>query len=126
MPIKRSKYEDKIFKNAKRDKASVEYESTIFEYTVDYTNKIDVELTTKSGNTIYLELKGGNSWRYFNSDYRKKWLAMYNLHKDESDIRLLFEKDFKIGKVLTVSGWCERNNIKHAIGDRIPKEWLNE
>lgn len=117
----RSKFEDKI----KASCPKLRYESISLDYTVDYTYKPDFVLTTKNKHQILIECKGGNSFKYFNGAYRKKWLAMRqcNLNKD---IRLIFEKDFKIGKKMRVSDWCSKNNIKYHIGSELPKSWLSE
>jgi hypothetical protein len=122
MPLK-SNYESRVKKSCP---SKLKYEPIKLEYSVEYTYKPDWGLTTKSGGYILIECKGGNSWRYFNSQYRKKFLAMYEQNKGKHDIRMMFEKDFKIGKKLTASGWCRKNNIEYHIGTRVPQEWIDE
>lgn len=122
-PKLKSKFEDRIKKSYA---TGLKYEDRKLTYTVEFTYKPDFSLTTKSKRKILIECKGGNSYKYFNSGYRKKWLAMYKQHKDKYDIRLIFEKDFKMGKKLTASKWCIQHGVTYHIGNSIPLAWTKE
>ena len=119
----KSNFESRIKKSYA---TGLKYEDHKLTYLVEYTYKPDFSLTTKGKHKILIECKGGNSYRFFNSAYRKKWLSMYEQHKQKHDIRLIFEKDFKIGKRLTASKWCIKNNVNYHIGNSIPTEWISE
>lgn len=116
----KSKIERSIGKNK-----NVSYEPISFQYDAPYTYTPDFAVKKRNKTFFYVETKGGNSYRYFKSDYRKRWLVMRDQNKD-CDFRFIFEKDFKLGKVMRCSDWCKKHNIKYHIGLSVPKEWLNE
>jgi hypothetical protein len=70
---------------------------------------------------MYLETKGK-----FTSQDRTKMLAIINGHP-ELDIRMVFMRDNWITKKKKAkySDWCNRHNIKYAIG-KVPEEWINK
>ena len=53
-----------------------------------------------------------------------------NVIKDNPsvDLRLLFQRNQFIGKSSKTrySDWCEKHNIRYAIGNSIPEEWIKE
>lgn len=123
---KRSKYEDMLWDEAVHSGVDIAYEpeSLFVEVPWDYTP--DFLLRTKSGKLIYIEAKGGNSYRYFDSKYRKKFAAAFAQHGGKYDLRLLCQKNFKIGKIKTVESWAKNIGIPVAFGEKIPEEWINE
>lgn len=78
---------------------------------------------TKSGRLLIVEAKG-----IWTAADRKKMCYVLEQNPD-LDIRMLFQRDNKIGKSARskrYSEWCEERNIPYAFGNKIPEEWLDE
>lgn len=73
------------------------------------------------GNLI-VEVKGR-----FTAIDRKKHISVRELNPD-LDIRILFQRDQKIGKNSTTkySDWCDKKGIVYAIGEAVPEEWIED
>lgn len=71
---------------------------------------------------IIVEVKG----RWTAQDRRKMSLVIEQ--HPEKDIRMLFARDNTISKNSRTkySTWCDKRNIKYAIGTEVPTEWLEE
>lgn len=74
------------------------------------------------GGWMYVEVKG----RWTAQDRRKMSLVIEQ--NPQIDIRMLFARDNTISKNSRTkySTWCEKRNIKYAIGTEVPAEWLEE
>lgn len=85
--------------------------------------KPDFIITTKSGNEIVVESKG----RFTSAD-RKKMAYVIEQNPDR-DVRMLFQSDNRLTKAKRsqrYTEWCAARNIKCAVGNSIPEEWINE
>lgn len=73
-------------------------------------------------NGIVIEAKGK-----FTPKMRKKILAVVESNPDK-DLRLLFMRDnwLTSAKKKKYTDWCTYHNIKSAVGDKIPEDWINE
>lgn len=105
------------------DKAGVsyEYEPTTLLYTVpESMRKYTPDVVLPNG--IIVEIKG----RFTVHDRKKMVLVIEQ--NPELDIRMLFERDHKISKrsKTRYTEWCEKRDIKCAVGREIPEEWYNE
>ncbi len=97
---------------------TIQYEPDKFKYVTTHIYTPDFKVTLPSGKEFYLESKG-----YFKYEDRSKMVAMKAQYPD-LDIRMLFQRDNKLGKG-TYSSWCEKNNIKSAIGEP-PDDWFED
>ena len=122
----RSGLEEAIEKDYKERGLDVTYEETILKTLVPWNYKPDYFLRTKSGKYIVIEAKG--DLRYFTTEYRKKWLAMYRQYSGKYDIRIIFQHDKKLphSKHMTTVGWAEKHGITYHVGEEIPESWSNE
>lgn len=122
----RSKFEDAIIKDYTERGLDVSYEPMVLEAFVSWNYKPDFVLTTKSGKFIIIEAKG--DLKYFNTDYRKKWLSMYRNFSSKHDIRIIFQHDKLLprSKRITTTKWAEKHGIKYHVGDSIPQTWIDE
>lgn len=121
----RSKYEERVAKALVKDKAKFSYESATLKYEKPATHHSytpDFVITTKSKKTIYVEAKG-----YFDVVARKKMVLVKRSNPD-LDIRMLFQTDNPIrkGSPTYYTDWAAKNGFVCAVGDKVPKEWLNE
>lgn len=115
----RSKYEERIFNNAKDAGFSLEFETIKLKYTITSNYVPDFILP----NGIIVEAKG-----YFDSRARAKMLAVKRDNPD-LDIRFLFmdgRKKLRKGSKTNYEQWAQRHGFKYAIGDEIPKKWFKE
>lgn len=74
------------------------------------------------GDGLIVEIKG----RWTAQDRRKMGYVIEQ--NPDLDIRMLFDKDNTISNNSNTrySDWCTKRNIKFAIGNTIPEEWINE
>ena len=98
-----------------------EYEPFKIHYVIPaqaHTYTPDFELD----NGIIVETKG----RWTSADRKKMGLVIEQ--NPEMDIRMLFALDNKISpnSRTKYSTWCEKRDIKYAIGAEVPQEWINE
>jgi ribosomal protein S26 len=72
--------------------------------------------------SIIVEVKGR-----FTAQDRKKHISVRELNPDV-DIRILFQRDQKIGKNSTTkySTWCDKKGIVYAFGETVPEEWIQD
>lgn len=100
---------------------TVEYEPDTFKYVrpaIDSRYTPDWKITTRKGTVFYIETKG----RFMKQD-RDKMILMKQQHP-ELDIRILFQQDNKLGKLLTHSGWARKYGFRYHIGERPPLDWF--
>ena len=73
-------------------------------------------------NGIIVETKG----RWTSADRKKMSLVIEQ--NPELDIRMLFALDNKISpnSRTKYSDWCEKRDIKYAVGTAVPEAWINE
>lgn len=115
----RSKFEKRIFENAKKKGFSVEFETIKVKYTIHSNYVPDFILP----NGIIVEAKG-----YFDSRARAKMIAVKRDNPD-LDVRFLFmdsRKKLRKGSKTTYADWCKRHDFLFADGDEIPRKWFNE
>lgn len=118
----RSKFEKRIYANAKKSRKKLEYEpkDNHLNYTVSRRYVPDFVLP----NGIIIEAKG-----YFKSSDRTKMLRVSEANPS-LDIRFLFQKAnntlTKAKNSIYYWQWAERNNFKWAEGDKIPLAWWRE
>lgn len=119
MPLKyRSKLEEKFADELKRLKANCAYESCKLNYVLERRYIPDFTVRTKSGKTIYLEVKG-----YLRPADRTKMVAVRKQNPG-ADIRFLFARNQLIkGSKMMYSDWCKKYGFKYAFG-KVPKGWL--
>lgn len=81
-----------------------------------YTPDLELE------NGIIVEIKG----RWTSQDRRKMGYVIEQ--NPELDIRMLFAIDNKISRTSRTrySDWCDKRDIKYAIGKSVPEAWLYE
>ena len=129
----RSKYEERIWKHAKADGITVEYEPV----KVGYAHPVHRGTCRKCGamnsvtrpstyipdfglaNGTYVEAKGK-----FTPANRTRMLAFRDARPDMT-VRILFQRDNWLTKKhkTKYSDWAEAHNFDYAIGDRIPRDW---
>lgn len=112
-------FEPLVYDQLKKSKVKVTYEESRLPY-VTYHNYVpDFEVSTRSGVTYFLEVKG-----YFRTADQVKMKAVKAANPN-ADIRLIFQKDNKVNKFskMYYSDWAKKYGFPYAIGE-IPKEWL--
>lgn len=109
-----STFEQKVRKSMKKKGVRTVYEPHSIQYTIhgDYTPDFIVYLP--SGHSFYVEAKG-----WFKYEDMRKMDAVISQHP-ELDIRMVF-----MAKNKKNIRWCEKRNIKWAVGT-VPKEWLSD
>ncbi|MAZ33848.1 MAG: putative endonuclease I [Prokaryotic dsDNA virus sp.] len=118
----RSKFEKKIWNNAKKSKRKIEYEpqDSHLSYTLSRKYIPDFRLP----NGILVEAKGR-----FTSQDRTKMLRV-QLENPGLDIRLLFQRAnnrlTKSPNSLMYWQWAERHGFEWAEGETIPAQWWKE
>ena len=124
----RNKFEEQTAQSLVANGVTFSYEDTKIPYTVSGTYLVDFEITTKGGNTIYIETKGNG--RSFDHSVRRKMIAVKEQHP-EIDLRIVFYSDGKIdpkrkdGTHMCQSDWATKHNFKYSIR-HIPLDWYNE
>lgn len=124
----RNNFEEQTAQSLVANGATFSYEDTKIPYTVSGTYLVDFKITTKSGNTIYIETKGNG--RSFDHSVRRKMIAVKEQHP-EIDLRIVFYSDGKIGPKrkdgthMCQSDWATKHNFKYSIR-QIPLDWYNE
>lgn len=119
---RRSGFEDKFEKFLKSNKIKYRYEPYAIQYTIPERSAKyfpDFEIKTRSGKTILIETKG----KFTPQDRRK--MALVVAQNPLQDIRMVLMRNNYIrkGSTTTYGMWCDKNNIKWAIG-KVPDEWL--
>lgn len=132
-PAFRSKYEERVWKNAKADGLKLEYEPIVIGYahpvhrgkcsTCGATNSVTrpasytPDFMLKNGT--FVETKGK-----FTPANRTRMLALRAARPDIV-VRILFMRDNWLTKkhVSKYSDWAQSAGYEYAIGDRIPVEW---
>lgn len=129
----RSKYEERVWKNACAAGIVIEYEPAKF----GYAHPVRLGTCTKCGakNTVtrpstyipdfglkngsYVEAKGK-----FTPANRTRMLA-FRAARPDLKIRILFQRNNWLTKkhASKYSDWCETNGFDYAIGERIPEGW---
>lgn len=115
----RSKYEERIWKDAKKRKKKIKFEAEKLSYTLSCNYVPDFILP----NGVYVEAKG-----YFDSRARSKMIAVKKCNPD-LDIRMLFmdsRKKLRKGSESTYADWCLRHGFPFADGDEIPESWFEK
>jgi hypothetical protein len=120
----RSKLEVSIVKQLYKEKRSFGYETEKLKYTVPSRNATytpDIIIKTKTGNKIYVEIKG----RLTTANRRTALLAREQ--NPGIDLRFVFALDNKIRKnsKTRYSDWCTKNNFVYAF-KQIPQDWWDE
>lgn len=112
----RSGFEKKVA--SKLNPSDFKYETNHYKYVVVKTYTPDFVLS----NGIIVETKG--RWT---SEDRTKHKLVREANPD-LDIRFLFQKDNKLNPKSKThySDYCKKKGWKFAIGNEIPKDWLNE
>ena len=120
--------EKRIFWQLEALNVKYAYETTRLPVLIPVNYIPDFVFQTKSGKFILLEVKGAlGGPRLANKRWdRRKYKCAFEQNKDKFDMRILFENDEKLGKVLTASKWCEKIGVPYHIGNKIPQEWLDE
>lgn len=111
----RSKFEERV--SSMLSGIDFEYEPMSLPYVLECKYTPDFVLA----NGIILECKG------YHPDIKnalRKLRAVKDRHP-ELDIRILWEADIKLGKIMRASDWSERYNFPYAIKE-LPEEWLRE
>jgi hypothetical protein len=90
-------------------------------YIPDFILGDKIDKTNLKGSVI-VEVKGR-----FTAQDRKKHVSVRELNPDV-DIRILFQRDQKIGKNSTTkySTWCDKKGIIYAFGESVPEEWVED
>lgn len=116
----RNALEQGFYNYLAKNVASIQYESQTVPYVLPKKYVPDFTLTTKSGKTFHIEVKG-----YFRPEDVVKMRAV-KFSNPDLDIRLLFAEDKPIrkGAKLTYMGWAKKNGFTAAVG-KIPPSWLN-
>lgn len=114
----RSNFEARIKRNLLDSGVKFEYESKKIKYETKHTYTPDFVFP----NGVIVEAKG-----YFQASDRTKHLAVKKQHP-ELDIRFLFQRDERLrkGSKTKYSDWCKKHGFKFAIGETVPKEWIEE
>lgn len=115
----RSKFEEKIYNNAKRDGLVLQFESLKLPYLIPGNYLPDFVLS----NGVIVEAKG-----YFDARARAKMVAVKKYNPDK-DIRFLFmdsNKKLRKGSKTTYADWCKKYGFVFAEGDRIPLDWFKK
>ncbi len=117
----RSWLEADVVEDLKKRKIEFEYEKerVVFVEPAKVRTYIP-DLSFPSG--LIVEIKG----RWTAQDRRK---ISYVLEQNpDKDIRILFDKDNTIsrGSKTRYSDWCNKRNIKFAIGNKVPEEWFDD
>lgn len=108
----RNSFEKEVGKALRKNKAKVKYEPHSLEYTIHGSYLPDYIVTLPSGYSFYVEVKG-----YFRYEAMRKMDAVLKAHPD-IDLRMIF-----VNKNKKNIRWCEKRNIRWAIGE-VPKDWL--
>ena len=126
-PNPRSKFEAKILADLSQLDAEYVYEDP--ESWIAFTQPAksrrylpDITLKTKSGKTIYIEVKGK-----LDVDTRHKMEWVKEQHPDK-DIRIIFMRNNRLSKntkIKTYVDWAESKGFRCAVGAP-PAEWLVE
>jgi hypothetical protein len=97
----------------------LEYEEHSLPYVLPKKYIPDFKVTTKSGRTFFIEVKG-----YLRPEDRTKMRAV-KFNNPEADIRLLFASNQKLNKKsnTTYMEWAEKHGFPAAVG-KVPKSWL--
>lgn len=131
----RSKFEERIWRNARADGLVAVYEPTKF----GYAHPVHRGTCTACGatntatrpstyipdfglkNGTYVEAKGK-----FTPANRTRMLAFRDARPDLT-VRILFMRDNWLTKkhASKYSDWAQAAGFEYAIGDRIPREWTN-
>lgn len=129
----RSKFEERVYRNAKADGIKVTYEPV----KIGYAHPVHRGKCTKCGatssvtrpstyipdfglaNGSYVESKGK-----FTPANRTRMLA-FRAARPDLTVRILFMRDNWLTKkhANKYSYWATENGFEYAIGDRIPQEW---
>lgn len=116
----RSKFEKRVYENAKGRKLVYEPQSPVIHYSTVARYIPDFDL----GNGVLVEAKG-----YFDSRSRAKMLRVKKQNPN-LDIRMLFQRAnnriTKSQNSMTYWQWAEKHGFPWAEGDTIPEEWYDE
>lgn len=110
---------NRLSKRKKYLKFTHQYEVDKIPYTIEHVYNPDFTITNESGKVWYLEAKG-----WFKPADRRKHKAL-KLSNPDADIRIVFQKDGRVGVKTKYSDWCNNLGIPYCIGDP-PKEWFEE
>jgi hypothetical protein len=118
-PIMKGGFEPLVYEQLKKSKVKVTYEESRLPYVTHHNYVPDFEVSTRSGVSYFLEVKG-----YFRTADQVKMKAVKAANPN-LDIRLVFQKDNKVNKFskMYYSDWAEKYGFPYAIGE-VPKEWL--
>lgn len=107
----KNKFEERLYVQLKRAKASFKYESERIPYIIAGHYYPDFCIDTPTGR-LYIEAKG-----YFRPEHKRKMVAVKKLNP-HLDIRIVFYSERK-----DYIKWAIKNGFKYAI-EKIPIEWL--
>jgi Phage endonuclease I len=115
----RSKFEKRVYENAKGRKLVYEPQSPTINYNTVARYIPDFDL----GNGVLVECKG-----YFDSRSRGK-MARVKKQNPSLDIRFLFQRaNNRISKSpnsMTYAQWANKHGFPWAEGDCVPEDWFN-
>lgn len=117
---KTGKYKSKLEAvTAKSLPKNARYEADKLKYFIVKHYIPDFTIVTKSGKTLYIEVKG-----YLRYEDQTKMRAV-KLCNPDLDIRVFAPYDSRVqNSKMTISEWCTKHNFPCAIG-KIPKKWFN-
>lgn len=121
----KNKGEMAIAAQLKKAKVKHSFEPHSFNYSVPCTYTPDFTMVTKSGKTIYLEIKGYHAGM-------QAWASKIAHFVDQNpdiDYRIVFldaKKKFNKRYKSNMGDWATRKGIKWADCGEIPKDWLEE
>jgi hypothetical protein len=132
----RSKFEERIKKYLEKIKVKYWYEPLRLPYQYTLTKFYTPDFIIYQGklkkprkpltaenlrDTIVIEAKG-----FFKPSDRTKMILIKEQYP-ELDIRFLFQRDNKLNKKskTTYSQWAESNGFGWAVGDEVPKDWID-
>jgi hypothetical protein len=104
------------------EKKGVEFEYETLKIPFVEPAKVRTYIPDIKIKSLIVEVKG----RWTAVDRRKMGYVIEQ--NPDKDIRMLFHKDNTISRNSRTrySTWCKKRNIKYAIGDAVPDEWLEE
>lgn len=117
----RSWLEADVAEQLRKSQAEIRYEEENLFYSIPATpHRYIPDFILPNG--IVVEVKG----RWTSHDRRKMGYVIEQ--NPDRDIRMLFAADNKISRTSRTrySDWCEKRDIKYAIGRAVPAEWLEE
>jgi hypothetical protein len=130
-----SKYEQKVYHDAKKRNVPVRYEPAAFFYerrgrgaycrscgSREVVKRAKYTPDFGIGGAVFIETKGK-----FDASTRSKH-EDFKASRPDVDLRFIFAADNWVTKkhARRYSDWCRERGIKYAVGQEIPEEWVEE